>query len=487
MQIRANSLLKFGVPVLALGVILLSLRACQDGGLIRTGANDKQDMAQLTQAQMDALGIEAESPQDTVSTLVAQMYKMQEQLAQTRQESIALRKQNKDLAQVNQGLEASLQQAISQALDQQREQYQQGRDSLVSMLTERIDGLRVTLGTNNDPSDAPQSDMAGQDMPVGLGLPGDVPAGAQGGLVWVDPLEVRAVAQRSGDAAGRGNSGVSAFKTAFDNGRDAVAQRMPGNLGAQAVAGGEPAAAATPVYTVPKNSTLTGSVSMSALLGRVPINGTVQNPYPFKIVIGAENLVANGIMLPELKGAVVSGTAIGDWTLSCVRGTVRSITFVFADGTSRVVPPSAKPGEDNQNKNSDGIGYISNPQGLPCVPGTRKTNARKFILTQMILSAGAAAAGAVAGGETTTSTSPLGSTTSVTGNTGRYIAGQALAQGVNDVRKWVKERFGQTFDAIYVPPGAPVVVNVTKTLPIDYQHNGRQVHYVYAQSEQGLE
>ncbi|EJK1786052.1 TIGR03752 family integrating conjugative element protein, partial [Escherichia coli] len=86
------------------------------------------------------------------------------------------------------------------------------------------------------------------------------------------------------------------------------------------------------VYTLPENATLVGSRAMTALLGRVPVNGTVTDPYPFKVLIGKDNLTANGIELPDVEGAVVSGTASGDWTLSCVRGQVNSITFVFADG-----------------------------------------------------------------------------------------------------------------------------------------------------------
>ncbi|EON5214738.1 TPA: TIGR03752 family integrating conjugative element protein, partial [Escherichia coli] len=94
------------------------------------------------------------------------------------------------------------------------------------------------------------------------------------------------------------------------------------------------------VYTLPENSTLAGSRAMTALLGRVPVNGTVTDPYPFKILVGKDNLTANGIELPDVEGAVVSGTASGDWTLSCVRGQVNSITFVFADGTVRTLPSS---------------------------------------------------------------------------------------------------------------------------------------------------
>ncbi len=50
----------------------------------------------------------------------------------------------------------------------------------------------------------------------------------------------------------------------------------------------------------------------------VPIDGKVTDPYPFKVLIGKDNLTANGIQLPDVEGAIVSGTATGDWTLSCV-------------------------------------------------------------------------------------------------------------------------------------------------------------------------
>src|SRR3546814_14918243 len=80
-----------------------------------------------------------------------------------------------------------------------------------------------------------------------------------------------------------------------------------------------------------------GQVCMTALSGLVPIARTVHDPYPFKVQVGTDNLTANVIDIPDVAGAVFSGTASGDWTLSCVRGQVRSITFVFHDGTIRTI------------------------------------------------------------------------------------------------------------------------------------------------------
>lgn len=40
------------------------------------------------------------------------------------------------------------------------------------------------------------------------------------------------------------------------------------------------------------------------------------------------------------------------------------------------------------------------------------------------------------------------------------------------------------FDAIYVPPGAPVAVHITRAIPIDYEAQGRKVKYDFDISQQ---
>ncbi|EAO9968852.1 TIGR03752 family integrating conjugative element protein, partial [Salmonella enterica] len=111
-----------------------------------------------------------------------------------------------------------------------------------------------------------------------------------------------------------------------------------------------------PVYTLPENATLVGSRAVTALLGRVPVNNKVTDPYPFKVMIGRDNLTANGIEVPEVEGAIVSGTASGDWTLSCVRGSVTSITFVFSDGTVRTLPAPSDRTDNSGSENGGGSG-----------------------------------------------------------------------------------------------------------------------------------
>lgn len=81
------------------------------------------------------------------------------------------------------------------------------------------------------------------------------------------------------------------------------------------------------------------------------------------MLIGPDNLTANGIDLPEVAGAVVSGTASGDWTLSCVRGQIRSVTFVFRDGTIRTVPDEKGQGGTSGNRGNAGNGTAADGQG----------------------------------------------------------------------------------------------------------------------------
>lgn len=232
----------------------------------------------------------------------------------------------------------------------------------------------------------------------------------------------------------------------------------------------------TPYYTIPENSILTESVALTALIGRIPLEGTVTDPYPFKILIGRENLMANGIELPDVEGAIVSGTAVGDWTLSCIRGEVKTITFIFSDG--RISNGKSSPSTHAENASQDTkIGWLSDPNGVTCIPGSRKTNAPEYLTSQFLLSGAAAAAQNFAQGQTTTVVDGGSVVGAVTGNQGKYVLGQAIGGGLKEVKDWYQKRYGQTFDAIYAPPGQKIAVHITKELQIDYDSNARKVKY----------
>lgn len=469
MTLRSNTLLKILVPGLLVVVLLILVRSLGGGEADPEAENAETDPTlSLTDDELQALGIEGDTPRDTVATLVGHVQAMRRDLEQAQAETQALRDQNEQLMTRHQDVEGAIDEALRHERERLRQEIQQTqeRNPLLNTLQRQLDQLRRQV-------DAPGN----EDLPIGLGLEGGGgpsgsaytgPGSAQA-LTWVEPLDARQ------DEHGRGET---TFPTRFGEAADELgeAARSTSSAVESRMSGRPDEPAVEPVYTLPENSTLMGSVAMTALLGRVPIDGTVNDPYPFKVVIGRDNLTANGVILPEVESAIVSGTAIGDWTLSCVRGQVDSMTFVFEDGTVRTLPA---PDDVNSGEGSSRttLGWLSDPRGLPCIPGERKTNAQQFLLTSFILGAAEAGADAMAMSEVTTSVDSGGVVSGLTGDSGRYAASQALAGGASDVRQWVQQRFGQTFDAVYVPPGQPVAIHIQRELPIDYETQGRRVRY----------
>lgn len=224
-----------------------------------------------------------------------------------------------------------------------------------------------------------------------------------------------------------------------------------------------------PKYTLPVGATLSKAVTMSALIGRIPVKGTVVSPYTFKALVGHENLAANGITIPGLEGIVVVGKVTGDMQLSCNRAEVHAITFVFKDG--RI---STK----KSNGSNEALGELSTRTGNPCIPGEFKTNAGQFLATIGILGASEGAATAYAESqvrETQFGAGAIGR--SVIGSQAKYVLGNSGRQVASDVKQWWLDRQQNSFDAVYTPANKEVVVNIMQQIDIDYDPAGRKTSY----------
>jgi len=230
-----------------------------------------------------------------------------------------------------------------------------------------------------------------------------------------------------------------------------------------------------PYSTMAENSTLTNVKLMSSLVGRIPIKGKVIDPYLFKIIIGNENLAANGIKIPNIKGMVASGYAEGDMTLSCVRGWINSMTFVFKDGTIDTVSTQ---NNSKTFKKEQSLGWLSDPFGNPCIPGKFYSNAPKLVARHVLLSGAEGATQAFSRTQMTNTTTPLGGAMqNLTGSQGQYLLGQAAANALAESKNWWEERSNQSFDAIYISAGKAVVLNISKPIEINYNKKGRRVNY----------
>lgn len=480
---KSNGLLKWLlVPVLLLGVWV---------GVRLTSRHPSPSPPQrapgrpLSRAEMADLGIPADTPRDTMATLVGQVKHLRGELDTALNENRTETADNGALRQKLTSIDAQVQAALhAQADHWQRESARAATDASNELKAQgQIENLKDKIDAITHKSDD-------ADLPIGLGLrEGESPALNGPTIQWIEPLSPPAQS-KSTSTASPNSQGSFHFATGFGNGNSAGSSSASASDEDRSKTVTHAVKVATrssiPVYTVPANSTLMGSVAMTALIGRIPINGTVEDPYPFKVLIGAQNLTANGIELPNLAGAVMSGTASGDWTLSCVRGRITSVTFVFRDGTVRTVPAASAAGADGGSSAQAGLGWISDPYGIPCVSGERRSNAKQYLTSQMLITAaGAGAASLIRSQDSSYSyvAGNNGTSLGTVGISGNEAMGRILAGGVEQMSQWVNKLYGQAFAAVYVPPGARVAVHIVRPIDIDYNPHGRRVRYEKAGGE----
>ena len=226
-------------------------------------------------------------------------------------------------------------------------------------------------------------------------------------------------------------------------------------------------------FTLPENSTLVGAKAMTAIIGRVPIDGRVTDPMQFKLIVGRENLAANGWELPEdIAGMILTGVAIGDMALSCSEGKIRSATFVFNDGTIRTV---SSRGRGAAAGSSGDLGFISDPRGNPCIVGKFVTNAPAY-LTDIIGAKTLGVAGqAYADAAKLVTQNALGSTTTQITDTSRYVMGQAVSGATDEFTAWLLSRLKNSFDAVVTPSGHEVVIHLDQELRLDKAVAARKI------------
>lgn len=475
---KNNPLLKFLVIPFAILAIFIVAKLFS-GGSAQPDAQEAEALM-LSADEAKRLGVDGDTPADTLRTIVSESRQLKTQVSNALKSNDELKQQNLDLTQRLQNIDQNVDSKLKSAQDTLKEQSQQQSQSL-------LDSLQQQLNTLSNKTEAMNSTAA--DLPIGFGLqPGDGESFKKApstDIIWIEaqdarPVDVNGKPIAAGSTqAANGFSFPTSFGEALGHGQNTL------NASAQAVASEvspqEARKQVRKVYTLPQNSTLMGSVAMSALIGRVPIDGTVNDPYPFKVLIGPDNLTANGIDLPDVAGAVASGTAAGDWTLSCVRGQIKSLTFVFNDGTVRTIPapPEEATSSSNQASNQSGLGWISDAYGIPCISGERKSNASQYIGSQVLITAAGAGAASLIkpDGNVSSFVNTQTGAVGTVGLSGSEAMGKIIGQGVNDISSWVNKLYGQAFAAVYVRPGAKVAVHLDQQLAIDYELKGRKVDY----------
>lgn len=409
-------------------------------------------------------GVDVDSPLETMRTLT-------NETRAVREDSVKLQEENKKLKQeverllkmedsLNKRVQSKFEKAGKEAERKERELEHTNnltRD-LISRLESRLEELSDGKSKNGGNKTANGYDIDGAGIPSGLGYDEDGLPVDYDQVVWTNPIDAKIDPKK-------GTITLPDFAAeAVDHLPDIA--KGPTNSDSKKKEDRKIKA-----YTIPGNATLIGSVSMTAMLGRIPTNGQVQDPYPFKIMVGEDNLSSNGIKIPGVTGIKMSGIAKGDWTLSCVSGQINSMTFTFQDGTIVTIP---EPG----TKANESLAWFSDENGIPCITGKRITNAASYLSQRVGLTAASSYANAEAASQFTTSSNADGGFTSgVTGDPKTVAKNTAISEGLNEVTDWLDQRQSNSFDAIYVPPGTQLALHINNELKIDYDPEGRKVNH----------
>ena len=453
----SNKILPIIAGLVLMMLIFVGVKSCSD---------DNQVNSQLTTVPIPGVP-DADSPADTIRTLTAEV-------AAIKSESNKLSQQNEALLLQRDEMERRVK---SQIQEEMRRDAVDNESLMMGGLTQQLDFFKARLEELTQAQN--QNTQNFGDIPVGFGLTDQEAFFATAPeTMWVEPLGTHT-----------DDSGSLIYPNATtDSGLLDKGKQLSGATEKYLQAStDELVKKHTPAYTVPRNSTLIGSTGMTALIGRIPKEGTVEDPFPFKVIVGKENLAANGIQIPGLDGMIFSGKATGDWTLSCVRGQMHSVTYVFADGTIRTLSSDDQQDVSQQGQNSEqSLGWISDRRGIPCVTGIRISNSATYLSGRILAAATEAAAGAFSQGEVTNTVSALGgvSTSVITGDAARFAGGQALSGGAAEVSAYLRERAAQSFDVIYVDTGVELAIHIDIELAIDYQHDGRKTSYVYNENSE---
>ncbi|EGU41515.1 hypothetical protein VII00023_02404, partial [Vibrio ichthyoenteri ATCC 700023] len=401
------------------------------------------------------LGAIGDTPEDTLRTLTASLTQGQEdkqkmalELARTQSELEA--QKNESSAQIE---------AMSNRFNQQLEQIEKKLSSNLSELKNRQNDIAIEV---------PEFEL--EQLGIASGRENGVdewspPATTttSSELIWTEPMDAK-------------KDEVGQWITPLMQGAAALQERVS--------AMGEPFDASspqsTPVYTLHRGAMLGDATSLTALMGRIPVNGQVTSPYPFSMVIGAKNLLANGFTLPEVQGAIVTGTVTGDWSLKCVRGAVESIDFIRTDGTILSYPEvqgAISSDFDGSSVQTQDLGYLADPNGNPCLTGIRISNAPQYLTTKGLLDAATAAAKAAATAQQTISVDGGTSTSALTGSAMKNAAGESAAALTGTVSDFIQSRMGSSFDIIYVEPGVKAAIHLRQPITLSVPEVPYRVRY----------
>lgn len=223
---------------------------------------------------------------------------------------------------------------------------------------------------------------------------------------------------------------------------------------------------------IPPGTTIGRLRLITSLIGRIPRANQVVSPLPFKALVEASAIAAPGFHLDELRGAVISGEAVGDLLLSCVRGRITGIVLIGEDGQYA----------RTQADEGDSLGYLSDPLGNPCLRGQLVTDYPRALLASGLAKGLEVSAAALAQQQQGTRQNSNGSFDIFNRDSGDFLAGNALSGSAASLGDWIRQRAEDSFDAITVQSGGLAVAHITREISL--VQDGKRIGWQPAQQAQ---
>ena len=465
-RLNSNKLL----PILG-GVVLLTLGVVAAGKVLSKGDAVPQPRTALP-APTDLP--DADTPADTIRALKAELAEANDQVAKVVEQNDQLLQANKGLQQQQTQIREELTRDLDEKLAAANREHGEEFDKSLTSFSEQLSALKTSLTVSSQAeTPAEPADDVGL-LADGNNAAYPISGTSKDEYIWIEPLDGSAssLPLAPGDTTSSDGDVTDLLSPSFEPSgppTDLAALGTAGNDGAPAAAENAPSSP-TPYFTINNLATLAGSTAFTAMIGRVPINGQIVDPVPFRVLVGRDNLAASGLRVPdEIKSMVFEGVAQGDWTLGCVEGKLRTATFIFEDGTIRTV--------SSGNGESGELGYITDRFGIPCVPGERISNAAGYLAAQVGLAGAAGAGEALAAAQTAQVIDDGAISSAVVGDLATFALGRASSDATAQVQQYLADRLSSTFDVVYVPPGQEVSLLIQQEIAIDYDPDGRKLDH----------
>ncbi len=288
-MLAQNRIVQYGsVGLLVVVVLLVALGSGRKNRVVEAPISVSGGDA-ITPESAAALGIEGDTEGDTVRTLIAEVKQLRQESDRLVGENKTLRLNNTQLLamenRIGRDVEADIEATGSRVAAEVDAQVQALQRKIREMeaRADQIQRAQRGLGSALEGS-ADSAKAADMESPS-----------AQHVVKWVQPLGGTITSGASGSEGGQ--AGLLGFlDTARNKADEKVAiERLTGRKSRRY---GEENKPPRPFFTIPKNATLVNSTALTALVGRVPLGGQVNDPYLFKVIIGRDNLAANGIESP---------------------------------------------------------------------------------------------------------------------------------------------------------------------------------------------